>query len=60
MDKYVSARYLDEKLAPIRNLIKIVDEAESNDIGKEIYNPEEIAFSMAVIAKELGVKIPEV
>ena len=58
--KYVSARYIEEKLYPIERLCEIVHEAEKNDISDEIRYPEEIALAFAMIAKEMGVKIPEV
>ena len=59
MDKYVSAKYIDEKLYPIRNLISIVESTDSNNIADKVANQkQDIAFAFAVIAKELGVTIP--
>lgn len=63
MNKYISARYINEKSRPIRNLMNIVDSAtESNDISEELsdYDKREIAFAFAVIAKELDIQIPDV
>lgn len=60
MSKHISARYIKEKMRPIENLIDIVNNAESDNLSEEIRYPEEIAFAFAVIAKEIGVKIPEV
>ena len=60
MGKHISARYIKEKMRPIENLIDIVNNAESDNLSEKIRYPEEIAFAFAVIAKELGVKIPEV
>lgn len=59
-EKYVSAKYISEKMRPIENLIDIVNNAERDNLAEEIRCPEEIAFAFAVIAKEIGVEIPEV
>lgn len=67
MKDYISSRYIDEKLYPIKNLIKIVDAEQeslehSGNLTEELseYQRNEIAFAFAVIAKEMGVKIPDV
>ena len=60
--KFISANYIGEKIWPIEKLIKIMEESDSNDISDKISDSlkEYIALSMASIAKELGVKIPDV
>ena len=66
MDKHISAYYIQEKMGPIQNLIRTVEKecsvGESDNIADKIpeYQRREFAFACAVIAKELGVKIPEV
>ena len=61
-NKYISANYIGEKIWPIEQLIKIMKESDSDSIGDKISDSlkEYIALSMASIAKELGVKIPDV
>lgn len=61
-DKYISKRYLEEKMPPIENFIKKVNESESGNMTEAFsdYEKESIAFAFAVCAKELGVKIPDV
>lgn len=58
-DKYISASYIKEKLWYIKQLITIIDESDSDNIGDQISEDFKyhIAESMATIAKELGVKI---
>lgn len=67
MDKHISAYYIKEKMYPIEQLVKTVNDTLDSDsdtanIAEKF--PEsrrrEVAFAFAVIAKELGVKIPEV
>ena len=66
MEKYVSARYIQEKIWPIKNLISIVEEEYSNgnsdNLSNKIsdYQRKEFAYACAIIAKELGVNIPDV
>ena len=66
MDKHISAYYIKEKMWPIEQLVKTVHTAcdgdESDNIAEKISPSQrnEIAFAFAVIAKELGVKIPDV
>lgn len=61
MGKYVSKRYIEEKIWPIKSLISILDTAEGDSIGNEVEGlKESVVKSFAIIAKELGVKIPEV
>lgn len=66
MDKHISAYYIKEKMRPIEQLIKTVHTAydgdESDNIAEKVSPSQrnDIAFAFAVIAKELGVKIPEV
>lgn len=57
--EYVSARYIKEKSWPIEQLLKLVETTETDNIADAVY-PAEIAESFAVIAKELGIKIPDV
>ncbi|MBQ8234654.1 MAG: hypothetical protein IJZ36_03630 [Bacilli bacterium] len=65
MKNYISALYIKEKMFPIERLISNVETAIDNktddmsDMMSDNLN-NEIAFSFAVIAKELGVKIPDV
>ena len=64
MDKYISAGYINEKSRPIRTLLSIIDNdsKESDNISNELTDSmkREIAFSFAVIAKELDIDIPDV
>lgn len=62
MKKYISARYINEKIMPIEHLQTILADTDEDDISEQISDfwAKEIAFSFAVIAKELGVKIPDV
>lgn len=66
MDKHISATYINEKLWPVEQLISIVKDTCENgstiNISDQISESrrQEIAFAFAVIAKELGVKIPDV
>ena len=66
MDKHISAYYIKEKMWPIEQMIKTVNEAcdggETNNIAEKVSPSQrnDIAFAFAVIAKELGVKIPDV
>lgn len=66
MSKYISSYYIQEKMRPIENLIKIVnssiEDKGTNDIASQISDAQkrEVAFAFAVIAKELGVQIPDV
>lgn len=67
MDKHISAFYIQEKMWPIEQMIKTVNDTvngtgDSANIADQIppVQRNEIAFAFAVIAKELGVKIPEV
>lgn len=66
MDKYISAYYIQEKMRPIENLIKTVNSSiednGTNNIAEQISEAQkrEVAFAFAVIAKELGVQIPDV
>ena len=62
MSKYISRKYLKEKIRPVEQLLKTIEEAESDNLTEEIsdYRKNEIAFAFAVIAKELDVKIPDV
>lgn len=67
MDKHISAFYIKEKMYPIEQLVKIVNEtlegnSDTANIAEKFSESQrrEVAFSFAVIAKELGVKIPDV
>lgn len=62
MKNYISAKYIDEKSKAIRNLLNIVDSADSDNLANKISesNIREITFAFAVIAKELGEQIPDV
>lgn len=67
MDKHISAFYIKEKMYPIEQLIKTVNDTLEGDsdtanIAEKFSESQrrETAFAFAVIAKELGVKIPEV
>lgn len=67
MDKHISAYYIKEKMWPIEQLIKTVNDTLDGDsdtanIAEKISPSQrnDIAFAFAVIAKELGVKIPDV
>lgn len=66
MDNYISAHYIQEKMRPIQNLIRIVEQeysvGESDNITDKISENQrrEFAFACAVIAKELDVNIPDV
>lgn len=62
MSKYISRKYLKEKIGPVEQLLKTIEEAESDNLTEAIsdYRKNEIAFAFAVIAKELDVKIPDV
>lgn len=67
MDKHISAFYIQEKMWPIEQMIKKVNDTvngtgDSANLADQIPPAQrnEIAFAFAVIAKELGVKIPEV
>lgn len=62
MEKYVSARYIREKLSPVRNLINIIERADSDALNEALPMEirKEIAFAFAVIAKEMDVEIPDV
>lgn len=59
---YIAKRYLEEKMPPIENFIKKVKESETGNMTDSFsdYEKESLAFAFAVIAKELGVKIPDV
>lgn len=65
MKKYIDAAYIAEKLYPVEYLIKEVEDKLNSgnccltDTISE-YRAQEIAYAFAVIAKELGVKIPDV
>lgn len=65
MKKYIDAAYIAEKLEPVEYLIKVVEDklnnGESclNDTISE-YRSQQIAYAFAAIAKELGIKIPDV
>lgn len=62
--KHISAHYINEKSSPIRNLLLIVDDdsKDSDNITEQLSDnmKREVAFAFAVIAKELGVNIPDV
>lgn len=62
MEKYISKRYIESKIWPIKQLLSTVESSEKDNLNEEISENmrKEIVFSMAVIAKELGEKIPEV
>lgn len=67
MDKHISAFYIKEKMYPVEQLVKIVNETLEGDsdtanIAEKFSESQrrEVAFAFAVIAKELGVKIPDV
>lgn len=58
--KFVSGYYIDEKMYPIKQLQKIIDNRTQDNISRELSEAQrkEIAFAFAVIAKELDVPIP--
>lgn len=66
MEKYISARYINEKMGPIQTLIRTVEQEysarKSDNLSDKIPESQrrEFAFACAVIAKELGVNIPDV
>lgn len=66
MSKHISAHYIQEKMRPIQNLIRTVEQecsvGESDNIVDKIPENQrrEFAFACAVIAKELDVNIPDV
>ena len=67
MDKHISAYYIKEKIYPIEQLVKTVNDTLDSDsdtanIAEKFPESQrrEVAFAFAVIAKALGVKIPEV
>lgn len=64
MKKHISAHYINEKSSPIKNLLSIVDDdsKDSDNITEQLSDnmKREVAFAFAVIAKELGVSIPDV
>lgn len=66
MDKYISSYYIQEKMRPIENLIKLVnrsiEDTGTNNIADQISEAQrrQVAFAFAVIAKELDVQIPDV
>ena len=62
MEKYISRHYIDSKMLPVKQLIRIVDSSETDDLSEVISENmrKEIVFAMATIAKELGERIPEV
>lgn len=60
-NKYISRRYLKEKLAYIKPLINIIESDEGGDnLAEILYDTtcREAVFGFAVIAKELGYEIP--
>ena len=57
--KYISAKYIKEKSFPIEQLLDTINSSDTDNIANKIH-AEEIAYAFAVIAKEIGVEIPEV
>lgn len=66
MDNYISAHYIQEKMRPIQNLVRTIEQecsiGESDNITDKISENQrrEFASACAVICKELGVNIPDV
>ena len=67
MKKFVDASYIKGKMFPIEQLVRLVndtcdDKSKSNNLANELteINRLDIAFAFAVIAKEMGVTIPDV
>jgi hypothetical protein len=65
-NEYISAHYIQEKMRPIQNLIRIVGQecsiGELDNIADKIpeNQRQEFAFACAIICKELDVSIPDV